>query len=128
MILVPISLKKVFNSNINMMKMIILGTNPVFVLRNLPLIDFLDPTVKINQIVLKNITDDRFFEQVPKVDRCITFYYRCVRQGVVGAPRGKERNPRRRFREGPIYPQLKEFAWPSGRLLSVMSPPILLGR
>jgi mono/diheme cytochrome c family protein len=45
---------------------------PVFVLRNLPLIDFLDPTLKIQQIVLKNITDDRFFQQVPKVDRCIT--------------------------------------------------------
>jgi uncharacterized protein YlxW (UPF0749 family) len=46
--------------------------NPVFVLRNLPLIDFLDPTLKVKQTVLTNITDDRFFQQVPKVDRCIT--------------------------------------------------------
>jgi cytochrome c2 len=45
---------------------------PVFVLRNLPLIDFLDPTLKVKQVVLNNITDDRFFQQVPKVDRCIT--------------------------------------------------------
>ena len=45
---------------------------PVFVLRNLPMIDFLDPTLKIRQVVLDNITDDRFFQHVPKVDRCIT--------------------------------------------------------
>ena len=53
---------------------------PVFVLRNLPLIDFLDPTLRVQQTVLKNITDDRFFQQVPKVDRCITCHiYRSKR-------------------------------------------------
>ena len=37
------------------------AVTPVFVLRNLPLIDFLDPTLKVQQTVLNNITDDRFF-------------------------------------------------------------------
>lgn len=46
--------------------------SPVFALRNLPFIDFMDPTIKIRQIVVNNITDDRYFRQVPKVDRCIT--------------------------------------------------------
>lgn len=46
--------------------------SPVFLLRNLPFIDFMDPTIKIRQIVVNNITDDRYFRQVPKVDRCIT--------------------------------------------------------
>lgn len=46
--------------------------NPVFALRNLPFIDFMDPTIKIEQIVVNNVTDDRYFRQVPKVDRCIT--------------------------------------------------------
>lgn len=46
--------------------------DPVFALRNMPLIDFLDPTIKIHQIVVNNLTDDRYFRQVPKVDRCIT--------------------------------------------------------
>ncbi len=46
--------------------------DPVFFLRNAPLLDFLDPTIKIQQIVLKNITDDRYFQAVPKVDRCTT--------------------------------------------------------
>ena len=46
--------------------------SPVFVLRNAPFVDFLDPTLKIRQVVLKNITDDRYFQHVPKVDRCMT--------------------------------------------------------
>ncbi len=46
--------------------------NPLYILRNSPMIDFLDPTLKIKQVVLDNITDDRFFRQVPKVDRCMT--------------------------------------------------------
>lgn len=49
-----------------------LNMDEVFVLRNLPFIDFLDPTLKIRQVVLDNITDDRYFRHVPKVDRCMT--------------------------------------------------------
>lgn len=45
---------------------------PIFALRNLPFIDFMDPTIKIRQIVVNNVTDDRYFKHVPKVDRCIT--------------------------------------------------------
>jgi mono/diheme cytochrome c family protein len=45
---------------------------PLFLVRNSPMIDFLDPTLKVQQVVLNNITDDRFFQQVPKVDRCMT--------------------------------------------------------
>lgn len=45
---------------------------PIFAIRNLPFLDFLDPTIKIRQIVVNNVTDDRYFKHVPKVDRCIT--------------------------------------------------------
>ena len=41
-------------------------------LGTLPFIDFLDPTLKIEQIVVEQVTDDRYFQHVPKVDRCIT--------------------------------------------------------
>lgn len=41
-------------------------------LRNLPFIDFMDPTIQIQQVVLDRVTDDRYFQQVPKVDRCTT--------------------------------------------------------
>lgn len=40
--------------------------------RNLPIIDLANPTLKIQQIVLKDIRDDNNFMTVPKVDRCIT--------------------------------------------------------
>lgn len=40
--------------------------------RDLPIIDLANPNYKIDQIVLKNITDDVNFMRVPKADRCIT--------------------------------------------------------
>lgn len=40
--------------------------------RNLPVIDLANPSVKIEQVVLKNIHDDVNFMTVPKVERCIT--------------------------------------------------------
>ena len=46
--------------------------DPIFAIRNMPFLDFLDPTIKIQQIVINNVTDDRYFRQVPRVDRCIT--------------------------------------------------------
>ncbi len=46
--------------------------NPVWLLRNAPFIDYLDPTVKIRQYVVENVTDDRYFQHVPKIDRCTT--------------------------------------------------------
>ena len=46
--------------------------NPVWIIRNAPFIDWLDPTLKVEQVVLNRLTDDRYFQQVPKVDRCIT--------------------------------------------------------
>lgn len=46
--------------------------NPVWALRNAPFIDYLDPTIKIRQYVIKNATNDFYFQQVPKIDRCTT--------------------------------------------------------
>jgi len=41
-------------------------------IRDLPVIDFANPKYKIEQIVLKDITDSVNFMEVPKADRCIT--------------------------------------------------------
>lgn len=46
--------------------------NFVWYLRNSPFIDYLDPTVKIRQVVMDNLTDDRYFVHTKKVDRCTT--------------------------------------------------------
>ena len=72
--------------------------DPVFVLRNLPFIDFLDPTIKIHQIVVNNVTDDRYFRHVPKVDRCITCHTFIDQPGYE-----KEANPHR------THPRLNEM-------------------
>lgn len=40
--------------------------------RNLPILDLANPTNKIDQIVLSDITEDVNFKQVPRVDRCTT--------------------------------------------------------
>ena len=46
--------------------------NPVWALRNAPFVDFLDPTIKIQQYVIKNSLNDFYFQQMPKIDRCTT--------------------------------------------------------
>jgi cytochrome c2 len=46
--------------------------NPVWLIRNAPFIDYLDPTIKIRQYVIQNVTDDLYFQHVPKIDRCTT--------------------------------------------------------
>ena len=37
---------------------------------NAPLLDFLAPTIKINQLILPDVVDDVNFKTVPKMDRC----------------------------------------------------------
>lgn len=46
--------------------------DPIWAMRNAPFIDYLDPTIKIRQYVIENVTDDRYFQHVPKIDRCTT--------------------------------------------------------
>ena len=66
----------------------------VFVLRNLPFIDFMDPTIKIHQVVAKNITDDRYFQHVPKVDRCMTCHVFIDKEGYEDRPHPYKTHPR----------------------------------
>ncbi|MBY0413756.1 MAG: c-type cytochrome, partial [Bdellovibrionales bacterium] len=91
---------KDINNILDLLKMAHKQTDisPLFALRNLPFIDFLDPTIKIHQIVVNNVTDDRYFRQVPKVDRCITCHTFIDQPGFE-----KEANP---FR---THPKLDEM-------------------
>ncbi|HEY7286250.1 MAG TPA: c-type cytochrome [Vicinamibacterales bacterium] len=41
-------------------------------IRNAPLMDFMAPTIKVQQIILPNVVDDVNFIHVPKMDRCTT--------------------------------------------------------
>lgn len=66
---------------------------PIFAIRNAPFVDFLDPTVKVRQIVLDNITDDRYFRHVPKVDRCITCHTFIDQTGYEDQPNPHKTHP-----------------------------------
>ncbi len=53
----------------------------VSVLRNAPLLDYLDPTLRIEQVVMKNYYDDRYFQQTARVDRCTTCHQMIAKPG-----------------------------------------------
>ncbi len=49
--------------------------------RNMPMVDFIDPSIKVRQIVLGELKNDINFVQVPKVDRCNTCHVNIDRAG-----------------------------------------------
>jgi mono/diheme cytochrome c family protein len=55
-------------------------------IRNAPLLDFMAPTVKIQQIILPNVVDDVNFIRVPKQDRCQTCHLAIDRKGYEKYP------------------------------------------
>lgn len=59
---------------------------PIMVLRNLPFGDFLDPTIRIHQVFTDFVTEDRYFQQVMRVDRCITCHMNADRPGFEDQP------------------------------------------
>ena len=82
----------------------------VFLLRNLPFVDFMDPTIKIRQVVAKNITDDRYFQQVPKVDRCMTCHVFIDQKGYEGRPNPYKTHPKLDLMVGAKSPHpMKEY-------------------
>ncbi|MDD0854527.1 c-type cytochrome [Halobacteriovorax sp. GB3] len=70
-----------------------LKMDPIFAIRNAPFVDFLDPTIKIQQVVLSNITDDRYFQHVPKVDRCMTCHTFIDKAGYEDQPNPHKTHP-----------------------------------
>jgi mono/diheme cytochrome c family protein len=54
--------------------------------RNAPLLDFMAPTIKIQQIILPNVVDDVNFIRVPKMDRCQTCHLSIDRKGYEKYP------------------------------------------
>ena len=54
--------------------------------RNAPLLDFMAPTIKVQQVILPNIMDDVNFIRVPKMDRCTTCHLAIDRKGYEKYP------------------------------------------
>src|SRR5262245_17457252 len=54
--------------------------------RNAPLLDFMAPTIKVQQIILPNVMDDVNFIRVPKQDRCMTCHLAIDKAGYEKYP------------------------------------------
>jgi mono/diheme cytochrome c family protein len=54
--------------------------------RNLPILDLANPSLKINQIMPANLFDDVIFSPTPKVDRCTTCHLGIDKKGYENAP------------------------------------------
>lgn len=68
--------------------------DPIWVLRNSPFIDFLDPTIKIRQYVITRATNDFYFQQMPKIDRCTTCHVFIDKAGYEDQPNPYKTHPR----------------------------------
>jgi mono/diheme cytochrome c family protein len=54
--------------------------------RNAPLVDFMAPTIKVQQLILPNVADDVNFIRVPKLDRCTTCHLAIDKKGYEKYP------------------------------------------
>ncbi len=71
-----------------------IGNRVANAVRDLPVIDFLNPYLKINQIIIPDITDDMNFVQMPKVDRCTTCHLGVDKPGFENAPQPHTTHPK----------------------------------
>jgi mono/diheme cytochrome c family protein len=53
---------------------------------NAPLLDFMAPTIKVQQLILPNVVDDVNFIRVPKMDRCQTCHQAIDKKGYEKYP------------------------------------------
>jgi hypothetical protein len=61
---------------------------------NAPMLDFIKPTLRIQQIVVENLYDDFYFNKAQKVDRCITCHLGIDQKAFEGAPVPFKSHPR----------------------------------
>ena len=61
---------------------------------NAPLLDFIAPTLKIQQVVLERVPIDINFTQIPRADRCQTCHLGADRAGFEDAPQPFRTHPR----------------------------------
>jgi mono/diheme cytochrome c family protein len=65
--------------------------------RNLPVLDLANPSLKINQVMPANLQDDVVFTATPKVDRCTTCHLGIDKRGYENAPQPFTTHPNFEF-------------------------------
>ncbi|MBI4474899.1 MAG: c-type cytochrome, partial [Acidobacteria bacterium] len=61
--------------------------------RNAPLMDFLNPSERIKQLMIPNLTYDHPFKQIPRVDRCTTCHLGIDQRDFENAPQPYKTHP-----------------------------------
>src|SRR5262245_50812943 len=61
--------------------------------RNAPVFDFMNPSERINQIILKNLYNDQPFMAIPRVDRCTTCHLGIDQKAYQDAPQPFKTHP-----------------------------------
>ena len=70
--------------------------------RNMPVLDMANPSLKVNQIMPANLYDDVIFSPTPKVDRCTTCHLAIDKKGYEKAPQPYTTHPNLEvFLQGP---------------------------
>lgn len=54
--------------------------------RNLPVVDFIDPSIEVRQVLVRNVTEELNFAQVPRIDRCQTCHLAIDNPDYADAP------------------------------------------
>ncbi len=75
-----------------------------FLVRNAPLVDFVAPTIKVNQIILDGLYDDYFFNKVARVDRCMSCHVTADQPGFEKYPQPFKTHPKLDLMVGPDSP------------------------
>ncbi len=70
------------------------GVKVANVIRDLPILDLAQPTLKVNQVVLPDIKENLNFAQVPRVDRCVTCHLGVERADLEGVENPHGAHPR----------------------------------
>ncbi|MEA1881931.1 MAG: c-type cytochrome [Candidatus Marinimicrobia bacterium] len=64
------------------------------IIRDVPVLDFIDPYYDVKQVVIKDIEDDMIYMGVPKVDRCMTCHMGIDKKGFEDAPQPYTTHPK----------------------------------
>ena len=64
------------------------------VVRDLPVIDFIDPYYEVKQVVVNDLKEDLVYMGMPKVDRCMTCHVGIDKKGFEDAPQPYTTHPR----------------------------------
>ncbi|MFL6294203.1 MAG: c-type cytochrome, partial [Thermoanaerobaculia bacterium] len=86
-----------------------LGKDPAYFLLNAPLMDFVKPTLSVQQVILPGLTHNINFTEINRVDRCVTCHVAANRPGFTDKwtdVDGKEREWKEPYRS---HPRLAEF-------------------